>query len=364
MRWLLGIGIALLAVPAAIFGLVILLATGASNMCLPGTGTVGGSGSSGLPSDVSGYKGEQLNNAAVIIDTIAKRGLSTQAQVIAVTAAIGESSLINVDYGDDLNGVTNPDGSLTCSLGLFQQQWCLPGSPWGTREEVMDPVHATNAFVDGLLQVKGWEILPVSLAINRVQGNSDPMHYAKFEEAGKAIVGALTGKEIAGGETTQCKAGGSGNYPPPNGQPPGPWGGHKNGYIPAEALTSIPWQSNLALRGDATAALIAMNAEFRSTFGYDIPINDGYRDYAQQVQDKETYGDGAATPGTSNHGWAMAVDIGDTSHYVINYSHPIYTWLVANAGKYGWVHPPWARPDGTGPHEAWHWEYWGTTPQV
>lgn len=361
MKWAIGIGITLFAIPAAIIGLVILLATGASNVCLPG-GVVAGGGA-GAPSqkEINGFKGEQLTNAGIIINTIAQRGLSTQTQVVAVTAAIGESSLINVDYGDDLNGVTNPDGSLTCSLGLFQQQWCLAGSPWGTREQVMDPVHATNAFVDSLLQVKAWEVLPVSLAINRVQGNSDPMHYAKFEEDGKALVAALTGKEVPGGQPMQCKVGGgSGNYPPASGTPPGPWGGHQNGYIPVEALSSIPWQPEHVLRGDATASLIAMNAEFRATFGYDLPINDGYRDFDQQVKDKATYGDGAATPGTSNHGWAMAVDVGDRSHYVISYSHPIYAWLVSNAGRFGWVHPAWARPDGAGPHEAWHWEYWGT----
>ena len=36
-------------------------------------------------------------------------------------------------------------------------------------------------------------------------------------------------------------------------------------------------------------------------------------------------------------------------------------WLVANAGKYGWKQPAWAlQGSASGPHEAWHWEYWGT----
>lgn len=143
-------------------------------------------------------------------------------------------------------------------------------------------------------------------------------------------------------------------------QEPGPWGGYSNGMIPESALAPIPWSPAQHLRPDAAAALTALNGEFRAAFGYDLPINDAYRTYAQQVIDKATYGNGAAEPGQSNHGWALAVDIGDQSHIVISYDHPIYLWLVANAGKFGWKQPPWAVEGGQGPHEAWHWEFWGT----
>lgn len=74
-----------------------------------------------------------------------------------------------------------------------------------------------------------------------------------------------------------------------------------------------------------------MNNAFRAEFGYDLPINDGYRDYAGQVEAKAIYGDEAAEPGTSNHGWALAIDVGDRSHYRLRFSHPIYLWLKANA---------------------------------
>lgn len=53
-----------------------------------------------------------------------------------------------------------------------------------------------------------------------------------------------------------------------------------------------------------------MDAAFRQAFGYDLPINDSYRDYAAQVEAKAIYGSEAAPPGTSNHGWALAIDIG------------------------------------------------------
>ncbi|MCU1602076.1 MAG: D-alanyl-D-alanine carboxypeptidase, partial [Frankiales bacterium] len=61
----------------------------------------------------------------------------------------------------------------------------------------------------------------------------------------------------------------------------------------------------------------------------------------------------AAVPGTSNHGWGQAVDfcggVEDT------YS-PAYNWMVANASRFGWRHPDWARPGGSRP-EPWHWEF-------
>lgn len=89
-----------------------------------------------------------------------------------------------------------------------------------------------------------------------------------------------------------------------------------------------------------------MNAQFRSEFGYDLPINDGYRDYANQVKARGGHGSGAAPAGTSNPGWAMAIDIGDRSHVRIGHSNPIYLWLKANAGRYGWAHSDWAEPGG------------------
>lgn len=144
------------------------------------------------------------------------------------------------------------------------------------------------------------------------------------------------------------------------------WGGYKNGQIPIELLTVIPWTTsqsfnpNCRLRNDAYEALAAMNTAYKGAFGRDMPINDGYRDYAAQVQAKKDYGAEAATPGTSNHGWAIAIDVGTPSHARISYSDSTYAWLKANAAQYGWVHPAWAEPDGRGPHEAWHWEYTGS----
>ena len=123
-------------------------------------------------------------------------GLDRQAQVIGVMTAMGESSLRNIGYGDDVNGVTNPDGSPTCSLGLFQQQWCL-GS-WGTRDQVIDPTYAATAFFTRLTAVPDWQTLEPTLAAHKVQRNADPYHYERFHDAANQVVTALAG-DAAGG---------------------------------------------------------------------------------------------------------------------------------------------------------------------
>ena len=122
-------------------------------------------------------------------------------------------------------------------------------------------------------------------------------------------------------------------------------------------LTPIPWQPAHRLRGDATAALVAMNFDYRAAFGQDIVVSDSYRDYDAQVRVKAEKGWLAATPGTSNHGWALAVDLGGG---VNRFGTPQHKWMVANAGRFGWVHPSWAQQGGSKP-EAWHWEFNGGT---
>lgn len=311
----------------------------------------------GVPAGpIAGYKHEQLVNAAHIVIAAQKLGIDGRGQVIGVMTAMGESSLVNIGYGDwETSGVTNPDGSATSSIGLFQQQkW------WGTNAERMNPETSATKFFTSLLKVSGWETLQPTIAAHRVQGNANPYHYAKFFDAASEIVSTLTGLPLTSGtDAGSCGVGSTGEYPAANGTEPGAWGGHQNGRIPENLLTPIPWQPEYKLRGDATQALIQLNAAFKAQFGYDLPINDGYRDYPGQVEAKKKYGKNAAEPGTSNHGWAMAIDVSDRGHWAIGFNSQIYDWLKRNGPSYGWVHPPWAEPGGQGPDEAWHWEYWG-----
>jgi hypothetical protein len=87
-----------------------------------------------------------------------------------------------------------------------------------------------------------------------------------------------------------------------------------------------------------------------------------YRDYAGQVAARD-YWCGqdacqmAAVPGTSNHGWGKAVDLGGRD-MAAGFDSPGYRWLVEKAWIFGFNHPRWAQPDGSAP-EPWHWEWVG-----
>lgn len=138
---------------------------------------------------VNGYKGDQLANAAAIIGAAQQLSLGRDAQIIGVMTAMGESSLTNITYGDwETSGHTNPDGSPTSSIGLFQQQdW------WGSIEDRMDPTKSATLFFGRLTAVDAWQGMEPSHAIWRVQINTDKNHYAKYETDATAIVDALSG---------------------------------------------------------------------------------------------------------------------------------------------------------------------------
>lgn len=140
-----------------------------------------------LPESIGEWEGEQIEIAAIIIREAQERDIPTRGQQIAVMVAMGESSLTNLDHGDDAH---NPDGSLNCSLGVFQQQWCIG---WGTRDEVLDPAFAAGAFLDEMVEVDGWQTMAPSEVGHAVQVNADPNHYARYFDDASEVVSQLTG---------------------------------------------------------------------------------------------------------------------------------------------------------------------------
>jgi len=130
--------------------------------------------------------------------------------------------------------------------------------------------------------------------------------------------------------------------------------GFANGNIPLEVLCPVEFAPRHHLRCDAAEALARMNVAYRAAFGHDIAITDSYRTLEAQVRLKAAKGSLAATPGTSNHGWGLAIDLGDGAN---SYRSPQYAWLKANAVLYGWHHPSYMDEGGRGPHEPWHWEF-------
>lgn len=135
----------------------------------------------------------------------------------------------------------------------------------------------------------------------------------------------------------------------------GAWGGHSNGRIPASAMCQLKTAPGQMLRCDAQAAFDRMSHAYEARFHTPISVTDGYRDYATQVILKQRKGRMAATPGTSNHGWALAVDLGGG---INSFGSAQHAWMRANGPKFGWIHPGWARQTGSLP-EPWHWEFYG-----
>lgn len=134
----------------------------------------------------------------------------------------------------------------------------------------------------------------------------------------------------------------------------GAWGGYPNGLIPSSALCGIGVGSH-ALRCDAAQAWVQMAKAYQGQFHQNLCITDSYRSFQVQVQTYRTKPGLAAVPGTSNHGWGLAVDL---CGGIERYNTPQYNWMKQNAPHFGWVHPAWAEP-GNGREEPWHWEYGG-----
>lgn len=120
--------------------------------------------------------------------------------------------------------------------------------------------------------------------------------------------------------------------------------GYGNGLIPESSLAPISGSSE-RMWGPAAEHLNDLLADAKKA-GVSISVTDGYRDLDSQVRladQKGLYSQGglAAAPGTSEHGWGLAVDLGldPTSQ----------AWMRQHAKEYGFVENV--------PREAWHWEF-------
>lgn len=133
----------------------------------------------------------QLENAGQIMNAAAELHLPTQAQTIGVMTAIGESTLRNLDHGDN---AINPDGTIADSVGLFQQQ----ERGYGPLADRMDPFKAATAFFTRLMGVNGWQTMEPTLAAHTVQINADPNYYTPFYAPATAIVQRLLSTGGAG----------------------------------------------------------------------------------------------------------------------------------------------------------------------
>ena len=126
-------------------------------------------------------------------------------------------------------------------------------------------------------------------------------------------------------------------------QPPAELVNYGNGNVPTAALASIG--DGHSLHAPAAQAFRQLEASAQLA-GIDLDVVSSYRDLSTQqrlAQEKGLYSQGglAATPGTSNHGWGMAVDL--------TLDNRAQEWMRANAHQFGFVEDV--------PREPWHWTY-------
>lgn len=126
-----------------------------------------------------------------------------------------------------------------------------------------------------------------------------------------------------------------------------------NGQIAEDDLCELP-EGGL-LRGDAAGGWARLRVDYARETGQPLCLTGGYRDLASQSRLYAIKPGLAARPGTSNHGWGIAVDL---CGGIERFGSVEHQWMVANAPEYGWTHPTWARATGSKP-EPWHWEFVG-----
>ncbi|ALO12640.1 lipoprotein [Streptomyces venezuelae] len=176
---------------------------------------------------------EQIPYAKTIQATGVAMNLPARGQIVALATALQESGLRNLTWGD------------RDSLGLFQQR---PSMGWGTANQILDPVHASTKFYEGLKKVSGWQSLSVTQAAQAVQRSGFPEAYAKWEPLATALQKAIEPLlSRAGGTSPALAPSGSADSGSPSPSNAGGCGAEEDGAdfgtIPAGALPkeySIP----------------------------------------------------------------------------------------------------------------------------
>lgn len=120
----------------------------------------------------------QASIAATIAGVATRRSMPERAVTIAFAAALQESDLANLSYGD------------RDSVGVFQQR---PSEGWGTRRQLLDPVYASGRFFAALAAVPHYQRLHVYQAAQAVQHSADGSAYAQYAPQGAAMAGGFSG---------------------------------------------------------------------------------------------------------------------------------------------------------------------------
>ena len=199
---------------------------------------------------------------------------------------------------------------------------------------------------DVLVQAQRLKLESLSLLVSGARQSDDEARRRRalgladqvVDEASAQAARQLVGSQVAPGS---CQGADLTAYP--------------NGMIDPAALCPLWGAPGQLLRADAASAFEAVSRAWAEQSGVPLCVSDSYRSLAGQVQVYATKPSLAARPGTSNHGWGVALDLcGGVQRFDSDQHH----WLARNGPQFGWFHPQWARQGGSKP-EAWHWEFAG-----
>lgn len=116
----------------------------------------------------------------------------------------------------------------------------------------------------------------------------------------------------------------------------------KNGTLSTSSLAKVPDFMRSGTTGarylnpGALKQLVKLDAAYRTTFGTNFTLNEGYRTDATQRAYYANLGPAiAAKPGTSNHEQGLAVDIAS----VMKGGSPSSAWMNTYASTFGWQRP-------------------------
>ena len=284
----------------------------------------------------------QEANAKTVVGVALGRGLGPTGAAIAVAAALAESSLYN--YANDgtstlvgsaegrqLNdaeravarqSLTYPHdkvGNNLDSIGLFQQR---PMTGWGTPDRADQPGHRdrqvprpdgqSRRLADRLTVDRRPEGAGLTVQRRRDLPRQLPAghRHRRRAEHRTAPLATTGGRERRRpGRRRRLDLRPAGRQPAARpGQRPG--AATRTGASPRPRCARSRPTPALQLECGAATAFDQLNTAFKAQFGQDIGITDGYRSYDEQVHCRLEKGSLCANPGTSNHGWGKAVDIG------------------------------------------------------
>lgn len=232
------------------------------------------------------------------------------------------------------------------ALVLLTEQRVATARLAGQRDRLRRQAQQTQAILDTQLEALQAQAAADGAALAAAEAKLEQLRAAEFAAKRAAEVrrsmaaglATVSGGASAGGGPA-CSAPADGLY--------------VNGFLPDAVLCPLQTAPGHRMVADAAAAFDRMSTARAAATGAPLCVSDSYRDYAGQLAVFASKPSLAATPGRSNHGWGLALDLCGGAE---SFGTEVFRWLTDNAPAFGFVHPRWAEPGGGRP-EPWHWEY-------